>query len=164
VGILLGGTNPLRLACIASFTSVAPCRYNYQDILLTYPTYNRTCAKSAYAYAVYTGTDNYIDMQDSTYFESVASSDKRVPLPQCPSWALEPDCLRCSQPSGAYQVLCCPADTPGIPSRRPTKGRTSARCPTQALRATLTRLLRRRCHTVSNAPASLGGRWDEGST
>jgi hypothetical protein len=68
---------------------LAPCSYNYQDILLAYPTYNRTCAYSAYAYAVYRGTDNYVDMQDNTYFESVASSNKCVALPPCPSWALD---------------------------------------------------------------------------
>jgi hypothetical protein len=51
-------------------------RYNYQDILLTYPAWNRTVAHATFSYATYKGTDNYIDMQDSSNFESIASSNK----------------------------------------------------------------------------------------
>ena len=51
-------------------------RYNFQDVALLYPAWNRTVAHASFAYASYKGTDNYIDMQDSSNFESIASSNK----------------------------------------------------------------------------------------
>ena len=50
--------------------------YNYQDVLLIYPSYNRTVAYSAYAYSMFTGGDSYLDMQDSSKFEKIGSSNK----------------------------------------------------------------------------------------
>jgi hypothetical protein len=49
-----------------------------QDTLDANPSYNQTCAHSLYAYADYTGSNSYLDMQDSTYFEQAGLSNKWV--------------------------------------------------------------------------------------
>ena len=50
-----------------------------QDVLYTYPSYNKTVAHSSFSYSSYTGTDSYLDMQDQSNYLSVASTNMCVP-------------------------------------------------------------------------------------